>query len=74
MKDEWIYLPVKDGESNRVGFSRKHVSELTELDKAYAAKQAALGPQPDKDIDGFIEYDRWVRQSSKVIQEYVNQF
>lgn len=73
MEKEWAYLPVKTDEPNRIGFSRKRVSELTELDKDYEKKKAALGPKPDKDIDGSIEYDAWMRRSGDVIREYLSQ-
>lgn len=73
MHKEWAYLPVKTDEPNRISFSRKHMSELTELDKEYEQKKAALGPKPDKDIDGSIEYDQWMQRSSQVIREYLSQ-
>jgi len=73
MEKEWSYLPVKTDEPNRIGFSRKHVSELTELDKEYEQKKVAIGPKPDKDIDGSIEYDAWVNRAESLVREYLDQ-
>lgn len=73
MVKEWVYLPVKTDDPTRISFSRKHMSELTELDKDYEKKKAALGPKPDKDIDGSIEYDDWIVRSGVVVREYLNQ-
>lgn len=72
MVKEWAYLPVKTDDPTRISFSRKRVSELTELDKEYEQNKAALGPKPDKDIDGSIEYDAWMRRSGEVIREYLS--
>ena len=70
---EYIFLPTKEVGSTRVGLVRKAVADLVGEELAYYTKLTALGPRPDKDIDGFIEYDSWQREAMALARTYLAQ-
>lgn len=72
MGKEWYYLPVKTPDPDRIAFSRKAASELTELDKEYEKQHASLGPRPDIEQDGSVEYNAWLSRSRQIIREYLS--
>ena len=72
MDIEFYFLPVVTDVPDRVGYSRKHVSEMTELDKDYMAKDIAIGPRPDKNVDG-PAYEEWAARTKELTQDYIRQ-
>ena len=70
---DFIYLPFPEAGSERVGFVRKAVAELVGPELDYYTKLEALGPRPDKDVDGSIEYDTWHKEARAIAQAYLSQ-
>lgn len=70
---ERIFLPVKEEGTLRVGFVSKKIADLVGPELDYYTKLAALGPRPDKEFDGYLEYTAWQQEASALANAYLDQ-